>query len=88
MFYNITGIIVGLFVIISSIILVKGNKKVSLINVVSFISGFGLLTVGIVGFFIPKDYEFITQVFLLIFVGIYCIAYMKTNQKDNNPSKR
>ena len=69
MFYFITGIIVGLLVLINGIYKIKENKILFLF---SLISGLGLITSGILGFII-KGKDFIFYILLVSFAAIYII---------------
>jgi hypothetical protein len=69
MFYFITGIIVGLFVLINGIIKFKENK---LLFLMSTICGLGLVTSGILGF-IFETKEFLFDILLIAFAAIYIV---------------
>lgn len=81
MFYFTTGILVGLFVLINGILKFKENK---ILTLVSSISGVGLITSGILGF-IFKDLEFVFNLCLVGFAGLYIvyslIAFKKNKKK-------
>ena len=80
MFYFITGIIVGLFVLINGILKIKENKVLFL---VSLLSGLGLISSGVLGF-IFKDFEWVFIISLIVFAAAYiiysCIAFRKNKK--------
>lgn len=69
MFYFVTGIIVGLFVLINGIIKFKENK---LLFMMSTICGIGLISSGVLGFIFVKQ-EFLFDMLLIGFAAIYII---------------
>ena len=69
MFYFVSGIIVGLFVLINGIIKFKENK---LLCLMSTLCGLGLTTSGVLGI-ILKDLEFVFIISLIVFAATYII---------------
>ena len=69
MFYFVTGIIVGLFVLINGIIKIKESK---ILFLVSFLCGLGLISSGVLGF-IFKDLEWVFIISLIVFAAAYII---------------
>ena len=69
MFYFVTGIIVGLFVLANGIIKFKENK---LLFLMSTLCGLGLIASGVLGF-IFKDLEWVFIISLIVFAAAYII---------------
>ena len=80
MFYFVSGIIVGLFVLINGIIKIKENK---LLFLISSISGLGLISSGVLGI-IFTNIEFVFIILLIVFAAIYItysfIAFKKVKK--------
>lgn len=77
MFYFVTGIIVGLLVLINGVYKFKENKQ---IFVVSTICGIGLISSGILGFIFEKI-EFFIIISLIIFAAIYILYSVVLNKR-------
>ena len=80
-FYSILSIIMGLILIIFAIIqLVKKNKK--LFPIVVIIHGLLFLGFGILGFFVPEKYNFITILAIVAFGITLIISFLTIGKKD------
>ena len=80
-FYSILSIIMGLILIIFAISqLVKKNKK--LFPIVVIIHGLLFLGFGILGFFVPEKYNFITILAIVAFGITLIISFLTIGKKD------
>ena len=80
-FYSILSILMGLILIIFAIIqLVKKNKK--LFPIVVIIHGLLFLGFGILGFFVPEKYNFITILAIVAFGITLIISFLTIGKKD------
>ena len=81
-FYNIVSIIIG--VILIGFGIVQIIKKVKAIGIISIIHGLLFIGFGIFGFFLPKEYEFISILAMLALVVtmILSLLLVKTTKKD------
>ncbi|MBO5711319.1 MAG: hypothetical protein J6R47_00635 [Acholeplasmatales bacterium] len=85
-FYNIVSIITSVLVVIYSINLYKLKKIVYAIasNVLSVL----LLATGIVGFIVPKEYEFIVIMAMLVLcILMVCIYVFSAKKKKDKCDK-
>lgn len=82
-FYSILSIIMGLILIIFGISqLVKKNKK--LFPIVVIIHGLLFLGFGILGFFVPEKYNFITILAIVAFGITLIICFLTIGKKDKS----
>ena len=80
-FYSILSILMGLILIIFAIIqVVKKNKK--LFPIVVIIHGLLFLGFGILGFFVPEKYNFITILAIVAFGITLIISFLTIGKKD------
>ena len=80
-FYSILSIIMGLILIIFAISqLVKKNKK--LFPIVVIIHGLLFLGFGILGFFVPEKYNFITILAIVAFGITLILSFLTIGKKD------
>ena len=86
-FYNIFSIIVGILVIGFGIM--KHKQKLFVVIMI-ILHGLAFLGFGIYGFFVPKEYEYITILAMLAFTITLAITLMTIYDKklDNNKSNR
>ena len=80
MLYFVTGIIIGLLVLINGIYKIKENMQ---IFIVSTICGLGLISSGILGIIFEKI-EFFIILSLIVFAAIYIIYSVVLNKKMGN----
>lgn len=81
-FYNIVSIAIGVILIVFGI--VKIIKKPMSIGIISIVHGLLFVGFGIYGFFIPKEYQFITILSMLAIAVtmILSLLLVKTTKKD------
>ncbi len=81
-FYNIVSIAIGVILIVFGI--VKIIKKPMSIGIISIVHGLLFIGFGIYGFFIPKEYQFITILSMLAIAVtmILSLLLVKTTKKD------
>ena len=81
-FYNIVSIVVG--VILIGFGIVKIIKKPMAMGIISFIHGILFVGAGIGGFFIPKEYGFITilSMLALAVTMILSLLLLKTTKNE------
>lgn len=80
-FYNIVSIVIGILLIIFGIIqIVKQNKA---IGIASLIHGILLIPVGILGFFLPEQYSFITILAMLALAVTMILTLLLTKTKKS-----
>lgn len=91
-FYNIFSIVIGIILILFFVFNLRKNKLY--MSIVSMIHGLIFIIAGISGFFISKEYGYITILWMLalcITMGI-CILLNKNDDKkktdNNNNSKK
>lgn len=85
-FYNIASILIGLIFIPYIILNVKKNKIYQ--TVVYSILSVLFLFFGIYGFFLPKEYEYISILSMLAFSILGILFYLLTNKKDKNKTSK
>lgn len=85
-FYNIASILIGLVFIPYIILNVKKNKIYQ--TVVYSILSVLFLFFGIYGFFLPKEYEYISILAMLAFSILGILFYLLTNKKDKNKTSK
>lgn len=83
MLYNILAIIIGIFLILNLIFSFVNSKKerfsILLINLITSLCFFGM---GIGGFFVPKDYEYVTILVLLVLSVFYLMLFFVQSKKS------
>lgn len=89
MFYNITGIVLGIILFSNSIFLYKNKKEKIYILMVGIVLSLGLLGSGIGGFFMPQDLSYVTIILLLLFCVLYLVFYyvVLKERKDTKQAK-
>ena len=85
-FYNIASILIGLVFIPYIILNVKKNKIYQ--TVVYSILSVLLVFFGIYGFFLPKEYEYISILAMLAFSILGILFYLLTNKKEKNKASK
>lgn len=85
-FYNIASILIGLIFIPYIILNVKKNKIYQ--TVVYSILSVLFLFFGIYGFFLPKEYEYISILSMLAFSILGILFYLLTNKKEKNKASK
>ncbi|MDE5566371.1 MAG: hypothetical protein K2I77_05235 [Anaeroplasmataceae bacterium] len=75
MFYNITGIVLGIILLFNSIFLYKNKKEKLYILMIGIVLSLGLLGSGIGGFFMPQNLSYVTIILLLSFCVLYLVFY-------------
>lgn len=85
-FYNIFGIIIGVVIVVYLLSNLKYNKK--LFTIISFILGVALIGIGIYGFFIPSNLDFIIIIILLALAVLLILASIFLNSKSNVKKKK
>lgn len=83
-FYNIVSIVVGLILTYFGISNFKSSKK--LFSILTFIHSVLFLGFGITGFFLPKEYQYITVLAMLAFcitMGITILVLKKPLEKKD-----
>lgn len=85
-FYNIASILIGLVFIPYIILNVKKNKIYQ--TVVYSILSVLFLFFGIYGFFLPKEYEYISILSMLAFSILGILFYLLTNKKEKNKASK
>jgi len=81
-FYNIISIVIGIILIVFGIIeLIRHNKSM---GIISLIHGILFIGFGTYGFFVPKEYEFITVLSMLALAVtmIFALLLTKTIKKS------
>ncbi len=85
-FYNIFGIVLGLMLLYFGIVkLIK--EKTKLFSILTIIHSGLFIFFGIFGFFLPKEYEFLTILALLAF-SITMAIIMLTLYKGKKTNKK
>lgn len=89
-FYNIISILVGLILVYFGVSNIKNSKK--LFSVLTLIHALLFLGFGITGFFLPKEYQYITVLSMLAFcitMGITILVLKKPlyKKEDKNTHK-
>ena len=81
-FYNIVSIVIGIILIVFGI--VELIRKIKSIGIISLIHGPLFVGLGIAGFFIPKEYEFITILGMLALAVtmIFTLLLIHTTKKS------
>ena len=81
-FYNIVSIVIGVILIVFGI--VKIIKKPLSIGIISDVHGILFVGFGVYGFFIPKEYQFITILGMLAIAVtmILSLLLIKTTKED------
>lgn len=80
-FYNSFSILLGILLLVFSILTIKNKKKV-LFGIIAIIISVLYVTLGIGGFFLPKEYEFITVLGMLALCIIMLICLLTLYKKD------
>lgn len=80
-FYNVASIVVGILLIIFGITqIVKHNKAIA---IASLIHGVLFIPVGILGFFLPENYTFITILGMLALAVTMILTLLLTKTKKS-----
>ena len=80
-FYNSASIIVGIILLVFGIIqMVKKNIALGIISVIHSLL---FITVGILGFFLPDEYQFITILGMLAFAVTMILSLLLTKKNKS-----
>lgn len=74
-FYNVVSIIIGLILIPFGIITMIKQKKIAF-SLLTIVDGILLIFFGVYGFFLAKEYGYITILSILAFVVIQIVAIL------------
>lgn len=93
MFYNITSIVLGILLFLNLILSLQKIKS-AMTRIVTIVTSIGLIGIGVGGFFIPNEFEYITILVMLVLSILYVIyVYVlikkakKTQQTEKKSSK-
>lgn len=81
LFYNIASIVIGVFLLIFSIMTIY-KKKLKLFGILGIIHSALFVFFGIWGFFLPKDYMFITVLGMLALCITMTIVILLLYKKE------
>ncbi len=88
MFYNILAIIIGIFLILNLIFTFASKKKERLsVLLINLFASLCFLGMGIGGFFVPKDYEYVTTLILLVLSVFYLVFFFVQSKKSKKSQK-
>lgn len=88
MIFNIFGIHVGVLTLIQSIYMIIEKKERLPMLMIYVVCGLGFIGLGIGGFFIPKNLDYLTVVSLLCFAILYLgITYFSKKRKTAQQHK-
>jgi len=80
-FYNSASIIVGIILLVFGIIQIV--KKNIALGIISVIHSLLFITVGILGFFLPEKYQFITILGMLAFAVTMILSLLLTKKNKS-----
>ena len=79
-FYNIVSISIGVILLVFGITQIIKNKKA--FGIISIVHSLLFIGVGVYGFFIPKDYEFIPVLAMLAFTVTMILSFLLTKKSS------
>ncbi len=89
MVYNILGIIIGILALLNSILFLVGKKGNVYLYVIDILCSFGFIITGISGFFIPKAWDMIPVILLLVFAILYLVVnYILLKKRKNSQTHK
>lgn len=81
-FYNIVSIVVGVILIVFGIIQIVKKKKLA-IGIVSLVHSLLFVFLGIICFFLPEEYQFITILGMLAITITMILSLLLINIKNS-----
>ena len=89
MFYYISGIVVGVLILINTFMSLKRKDEKLLTIILSFVASIGLISSGVIGFILPSNLEFISILLLAFFALGFLLYYyfLKKAQKSKATKK-
>lgn len=82
MLYNILAVIIGALALINAIILAITKKDKMYVTIINLVFSLLFLVIGIVGFIMPSDFEYIT-ILLMLLVAIGYLVFFYTIGKNS-----
>lgn len=85
MLYNILGIIIGVFILLNSIFLIKSKRINAIVWGINLFCSFGFIATGIGGFFFPESLNYVPIILLFVFSLIFLVQYsifLKKNKES------